>query len=135
MKVHGRCHCGAIAYEAEVDPAKVTNCHCVDCQRLSGGVFRTNIAARAENFRILKGEPSRYVKTADSGAKRVHAFCPNCGSPVYSSAVENPTSFSLRVGALDERNELQRPAKQIWTKRRLDWVQPLDGVPEVEGQP
>jgi hypothetical protein len=23
MKVHGRCHCGSIAYEAEIDPARV----------------------------------------------------------------------------------------------------------------
>ena len=32
MKVGGQCHCGQIAYTAEVDPAKVTICHCVDCQ-------------------------------------------------------------------------------------------------------
>jgi hypothetical protein len=135
MKVQGRCHCGAIAYEAEVDPAKVNNCHCEDCQRLSGCAFRSSIGARAENFRMLKGEPTRYVKTADSGAKRVHAFCSNCGSPVYSSAVENPSSYSLRVGALDQRHELGRPANEIWTKRRLGWVPPLDGAREVEGQP
>jgi hypothetical protein len=135
MKVQGQCHCGAIVYQAEVDPAKVAICHCIDCQRLSGGIFRVNIPAPAEHFRIVKGEPRRYIKTADSGAKRVHAFCENCGSPVYSSAVENPTSYSLRLGALDQRNELGIPAKQIWTKRRVGWMPPLDHVPEVEGQP
>lgn len=36
MIVHGRCHCGAIAYEAEVEPGNVNICHCRDCQTLTG---------------------------------------------------------------------------------------------------
>ncbi|ANN67287.1 GFA family protein [Bordetella bronchialis] len=135
MRVQGQCHCGAIVYQAEVDPATVAICHCIDCQRLSGGIFRVNIPAPAETFRIVKGEPRRYIKTADSGARRVHAFCENCGSPVYSSAVENPKSYSLRLGALDQRDRLGYPSRQIWTKRRIGWMPPLDDVPAVEGQP
>jgi hypothetical protein len=135
MKVEGQCHCGAIVYEADVNPDTVAICHCTDCQRLSGGIFRVNIPAPAEHFRILKGEPRRYIKTADSGAKRVHAFCESCGSPVYSSAVENPKSYSLRLGALNQRNELGRPHKQIWTKRRVGWMPALDDVPGIDGQP
>jgi hypothetical protein len=131
----GRCHCGAITYEAEVEPGTVNICHCLDCQTLTGSVFRTNIPAPAAQFRILTGTPRRYVKVADSGAKRVHAFCGNCGGPVYSSAVDNPQAYSLRVGALSQRNVLGRPARQIWTKRRFSWIPKLEGVPEVEGQP
>ncbi|GAA4325459.1 GFA family protein [Pigmentiphaga soli] len=135
MKVEGRCHCGAIAYEAEVEPGTVGICHCIDCQRLSGGAFRANVPAPAEHFRILRGEPRRYLKVADSGARRIHAFCGDCGSPVYSCAEENPRSYSLRLGALDQGHELGRPARQIWTRRRFPWMPPLDGVPEVDGQP
>lgn len=40
MKVTGQCHCGAIGYEAEIDPARVSACHCTDCQRLSGSAYR-----------------------------------------------------------------------------------------------
>ena len=36
MKIEGGCHCGYIAYEAEVDPERVLICHCTDCQTLSG---------------------------------------------------------------------------------------------------
>jgi hypothetical protein len=135
MKVEGQCHCGAIAYEADVAPNSVVICHCADCQRLSGTAFRASIAAPAAHFRIIKGQPRRYIKTSDSGARRVHAFCENCGSPVYSSAVDNPQSYTLRLGALKQRDELGAPARQIWTKRRLAWVPPLRDVPEVEGQP
>jgi hypothetical protein len=135
MKVEGQCHCGAIAYEAEVAPGTIGICHCLDCQRLSGGAFRSNVPAPAAGFRILRGEPRRYVKIADSGAQRVHAFCGTCGSPVYSCAVENPQSYSLRLGALTQGAALGQPARQIWTKRRLPWIPVLEGVPEVEGQP
>ena len=135
MKVHGRCHCGAISYEAEVQPGTVMVCHCADCQRLTGSVFRANIQAPAASFRLLSGTPRRYVKVADSGARRVHAFCENCGGPVYACAEKDPPTYSLRVGALDEREALGRPARQIWTKRRLPWIPKLDGVPEIDGQP
>ena len=135
MKVEGRCHCGAIAYEAEVKPDTINVCHCADCQMLTGSAFRANIQAPADTFRILQGEPRRYMKTGDTGAKRAHAFCADCGTPVYSSAPENPQTYSLRVGALKQRFELGSPQRQIWTKRRLPWVPLLSQVPEIEGQP
>jgi len=135
MKVHGRCHCGNITYEAEVEPGTMNVCHCLDCQMLTGSAFRANIAAPAERFRILTGKPREYVKTADSGARRVHAFCPDCGSPVYSRAPQNTKTYSLRLGALSEKEALGRPARQIWTKRRLSWIPRVEGVPEAEGQP
>src|SRR3954466_10408558 len=135
MKVRGRCHCGEITYEAEVKPGTVNVCHCRDCQMLSGTAFRAGIAAPAEGFRILTGKPREYTKIADSGARRLHAFCGRCGSPVYSCAPQNPKSYSLRVGALSEPDALGRPASEIWTKRRLSWVPKLHGATENEGQP
>jgi hypothetical protein len=135
MRVEGQCHCGAIRYEAEVEHGSMRLCHCLDCQTLTGAPFRASIQAPSETFRLLAGEPRKYIKTADSGAKRVHAFCSECGAPVFACAPVDPPSYSLRVGALKQRAELGHPAGQIWTKRRLPWVPPLDGVPESTGQP
>jgi hypothetical protein len=47
VKVEGECHCGAIAYEAEVEPGTVGVCHCLDCQRLTGSAFRANMQLAA----------------------------------------------------------------------------------------
>lgn len=132
MHVTGSCHCGAIAYEAEVEPGTIGLCHCADCQKLTGSVFRANIQAPAASFRLLRGTPRRYIKTADSGNRRAHAFCGDCGGPIYASAVEAPETYSLRVGALDQRYELGAPARQIWTERRFPWLAELAEVPEVE---
>lgn len=135
MKVRGRCHCGEITYEAEVQPGSVNVCHCRDCQMLSGTAFRAGIPAPAERFRILTGRPREYVKVADSGARRLHAFCGTCGSPVYSSAEHNPTSYTLRLGALSERDALGPPKSEIWTQRRLAWLPQVNGAAQSEGQP
>ena len=36
MRIDGRCHCGAITFEGEIDPDKVAICHCTDCQASTG---------------------------------------------------------------------------------------------------
>jgi hypothetical protein len=131
MKVDGNCHCGKIAFEAEVDPATLNICHCTDCQRLSGSAFRASIPAPAAQFALLRGEPKSYVKTAESGAKRRHAFCGDCGTPIYACAIDNPQSYTLRIGAINERAAFS-PRLQIWRRSALAWVDTLAGVPASE---
>lgn len=109
MKIEGQCHCGAVAYEAEVQPGSMTVCHCNDCQTHSGSAFRANIPAPASGFRLTRGTPRTYVKTADSGARRLLAFCEHCGTPLYACAEENPTAYSLRIGAIRQRHALGAP--------------------------
>ena len=132
MKVSGKCHCGNISYEADVDPAKVSICHCTDCQNLSGSPFRASVPAPASTFK-LRGQPKTYIKTADSGKKRMHAFCGECGSPVYSSDISNPPSYSLRVGCLDKRDQLP-PQKQIWCDSALSWARNVENVAQTPRQ-
>jgi hypothetical protein len=69
MKVTGGCHCGQITYESEVDPAAVRVCHCTDCQQLTGTAFRTNISSLPGSFKLTRGTPKIYIKTAESGNK------------------------------------------------------------------
>jgi hypothetical protein len=131
MKVDGQCHCGAIAFEAEVDPEALTICHCTDCQTLSGSAFRANIQAPAERFVLVRGTPKTYVKTAESGNKRLHAFCGECGTPIYACAPENPQSYGLRVGAIRQRARF-RPRRQGWHRSALPWIDGLATVPATE---
>lgn len=133
MKVHGCCQCGAIAWEGEADPARVTVCHCIACQQLSGAAFRASVPSRAEDFRITRGTPVRYVKTAESGNRREQGFCGQCGSPIYSADAENPKSYNLRIGGLAERAELP-PRRQIWCEAALPWASGLLDVPGIDKQ-
>ena len=135
MKVQGQCHCGAIAYEAEVQPGSMTICHCTDCQVHSGSAFRANISAPAASFRLLQGTPRTYVKTTDSGARRLLAFCEHCGTPLYACAEQAPVAYSLRTGVLKQRDALGTPQRQIWTQRRRAWVAFSEEVESFPGQP
>src|ERR1700730_12282807 len=111
MKIDGRCHCGDITFEAEVDPDAPHICRCTDCQTLSGSAFRMNILASAEHF-VLRGTPKTYIKTAESGNKRLHAFCGTCGTPIYACGVDNPQIYGLRVGTITRRAAFA-PRRQI----------------------
>jgi len=132
VKITGGCHCGAIGYEAEVDPEAVTVCHCTDCQTLTGSAFRVVVPAKREGFK-LKGEPRIYVKTGESGRKRAQAFCATCGSPIYSSDVADPQVFNIRVGTIRERASL-RPKTQIWCRSALGWAMDLRPVTQIQKQ-
>jgi hypothetical protein len=128
MKIDGGCHCGYITYEAEADPETTTICHCTDCQRLSGSAFRVVIRVPGDTFKITAGEPTIYVKTAESGARRVQGFCPRCGTPIYSTAEgDEPKFFSVRVGTLLQRAALV-PQVQIWSRSQLGWLTDLASI-------
>ncbi|MGH7006394.1 MAG: GFA family protein [Alphaproteobacteria bacterium] len=125
MKVRGSCHCEAIKFEADIDPGKVSVCHCTDCQKLTGTAFRMTVPAMASSVAFLSGTPKIYVKTAASGRQRHHGFCGQCGTPLFSVAAgPDPATYGIRVGTLSQRGKL-KPSKQIWLRSALPWLPPL----------
>ena len=136
MKIEGRCHCGNLKYVAEVDPDKVEVCHCTDCQQLTGSAYRVNVNVPKSKFKLLSGTPKTYVKTAESGNRRVQAFCPNCGTSLYAHALAGDPHFrppivGLRVGTIVQRDQLP-PKTQYWTRSRQHWVTEIETLPVVE---
>lgn len=129
MHIEGGCHCGFITYEAEVDPDSVGICHCTDCQTLTGSAYRVTVASRRQGFKLLTGQPRIYVKTAESGTRRAHGFCPECGTPIYATSVTDPQVYGIRVGTTRQRNELQ-PRKQSWCRSALDWAMNIKSLPQ-----
>lgn len=135
MKVDGACHCGAIAYEAEIDPQKVGICHCADCQALSASAFRTIAVAPGETFRVTRGVPKEYVKTAESGRQRIQAFCGVCGSGLYATDVgDNPATYNIRTGTLTQRHDLP-PAFECWRDSAMGWQPPIEGTAKFGKSP
>jgi hypothetical protein len=135
MKADGRCHCGNIRFEAEIDPEAVGICHWADCQTLTGSAFRVIVQTYEDGFRLLCGDLKTYIKTGDSGRQRTQTFCPECGTPIYSGPVgDGAKVYSIRVGALRQRNELI-PRLQMWHRSAQPWIGSLGGVPSMDGQP
>lgn len=129
MHIHGSCHCGAISFTADIDPERVTVCHCSDCQALSGAPYRAFVRVPVARF-VLTGNPKSYTKTAQSGQRRAQVFCPDCGTPLYGSEVENPQFVVIRLGCVAERAQLP-PHKQIWTSSAMPWIHNLALAPAL----
>lgn len=98
---HGSCHCGSIAYEADIDLAEGTHkCNCSICtkHRLWQAVVR------AEDVRITRGADtlSEYRFGSRLG---VHLFCPNCGTHVlgrFDGELPHGRTRGVRVLTLDD---------------------------------
>jgi hypothetical protein len=133
MKIDGACHCGKLAYQAEIDPDRVGVCHCTDCQVLSGSAFSVFVPAPAASFSLRGGEPKTYIKTAESGAKRLQAFCPDCGTRIYATDVSDQRTFNIRVGTIRQRADLL-PRRQIWCRSAYAWVMELGSVERMAKQ-
>ena len=77
---------------------------------------------------VIKGQTKSYIKVAQSGNRRAQVFCPECGTPLWATAPENPTSVIIRLGCVKQRAKF-RPTAQIWQHSALPWASQLASVP------
>ena len=133
--IDGSCHCGRISYEARVDPERIGLCHCTDCQVMSGSAFRTVALVPAADFRLVEGEPAEFVKTADSGNRRVQAFCGHCGTALFATeAGETRRAYSIRLGTARQHRQLV-PRFECWVESALPWVTLCPGTRKFPKRP
>lgn len=86
----------------------------------------------ADSFELLCGKPKLYAKTADDGSLRMQAFCPDCGSPLYSAPPEGERGyFGIRVGSTKQRDRLV-PRHQYWMRSAQPWTQDLSGLAKTD---
>lgn len=133
MKIDGSCHCGALRYEAEVNPEHVGICHCTDCQLLGGSAFRVRVLSRKSSFRFTRGEPRIYEKTTEKGEKRAQAFCATCGTSICGFGASEESPFSINAASCRQRKELV-PKVQIWCRSALSWVDDIGALPKHQEQ-
>ena len=65
----------------------------------------------------------------------MQAFCPKCGSPIYSTTPGEgqQASYMVRVGILAQRDQLT-PKRQNWFRSARSWVTGMDGIHKNEKQ-
>ncbi len=133
-KYTARCACGAVKFEFEKEPDFIAVCHCLDCKKASGGEAATWFGVPDDDFTLLSGAPKAFHHIADSGKGLDRNFCPECGSRLFTSNLESfPGLVFVQLGSLD-RPDLIAPKLEMYTKRRLVWVKPLD-LPQFTDMP
>jgi hypothetical protein len=123
----GGCSCGEVRYRLTSDPLFVHCCHCLNCQRQTGGAFAINVLIEADRVEVLAGEP-RPVAVPRSGGKKQRIWrCPTCRVAVFSQYTRPQIRF-VRAGTLDDPASVA-PDVHIYTRSKLPWVTLPDGVP------
>ena len=116
-RLTGGCLCGSVRLEIVGEPYRVGVCHCLDCRKSHGAIFRT-FAIYPKGSVHLTGETAVYAHVAKD---RRH-FCPRCGSSVL--AEDGGDEVEVFVGTLDDPDQL-RPTYELWMGRRESWLPEL----------
>jgi hypothetical protein len=127
MNIDGQCHCGRVTYQADIDPERVSICHCTDCQRLTGSPYLTVICS-ADQIRMTGHAAKIYARTGDNGRTHFQHFCGECGSPLFTSGEGGPNDWGIRWGSIRQRGQL-RPKRQIWCRSAVPWASEIEGLP------
>jgi len=132
-KLTGQCLCGDVQFEAEGDIALQANCHCTDCQQISGSPYGTLLFMNQDDVNIT-GEVKAFNHTVDSGNVLTKEFCPNCGSQMFGKNAARPNSMALRAGSINEKAEI-KPQFNVYASSKLDCTLLDESIPAFDKMP
>jgi hypothetical protein len=117
----GSCACGAIKYDLVSAPMFVHCCHCLDCQKQTGGAFAINALIEADRVHVLEGEPEEISMPTESGKPHVISRCPTCKVALWSIYGGRRQVRFIRVSTLDQPHAI-KPDVHIFTRSKVPWV-------------
>jgi hypothetical protein len=123
------CSCGQLTVKCDGEPVRVSICHCLAFQRLTGSVFGEQARFKKEDIKEISGRSTLYVRVGDTGSKISFHFCPNCGATVYYTINIDPDLVAIPVGAFADP-KFQVPTGSVYESRKHDWVNVPEG-PDV----
>ena len=124
MSRTGRCYCGEVQYESVGDPVMQAQCHCRECQYLTGGSANVFMAVPEGGLSFTQGAPKGFTRSDIEGAV-TREFCTNCGTHLLTRAPGLPGAVVLKAGTLDDPSEC-KPQIAIFTCDQ----QPFQTIPE-----
>lgn len=130
MSDEGGCACGTVRYRLTSEPLFVHCCHCLNCQRQTGGAFAINLLIEADRVALLTGEPQPVDVPRDDGSAQRIFRCPSCQIAVFSE-YGWPELLFVRGGTLDDPSVVS-PDVHIYTRSKLPWVALPDGTPAFD---
>lgn len=133
MRLEGGCYCGAVRYVAEGEPMMKAQCHCRECQYMTGGGPNIFIAMPLGGFSYTAGEVKEF-KRGDLERPVSREFCPNCGTHLVTRPPGFPAAI-LKVGTLDDPSVYEGPQMAIYTCDQQSFQPIPEGVRRFERLP
>ena len=132
-KLTGNCLCGQVSFEADGPIAFQGNCHCTDCQQVTGAAFATLLFMNEDEVQIT-GETKTFEHKVDSGNTLSKSFCTNCGSQMFGGSAARPGTIALRAGSINEKEYVQ-PQFNVYASRKLDCTILDESIPAFDKMP
>ena len=132
--ITGGCACGKVRFKVTAPFMGMAVCHCLDCQKASGGGAVYVAVAPKGSVEVTLGQPKLYTCEADSCQEVGRAFCADCGSPLYSLLGATLPITAVKVGALDDASDLT-PSMHLYTDSAPPWHLMHDGIPHFPKAP
>ena len=120
MKRKATCSCGALSIFAQGEPAKVSVCHCLECQRRTGSAFGIAVFFASEMIEIA-GTSAVFSRIGDSGKPVAFHFCPSCGSTLFWEPAFRPGMTAVALGCFEDKGGLE-PTQGVYEHHRHPWV-------------
>ena len=133
MVIEGGCYCGEIRYRSDGDVAFAGQCHCRECQYITGGNPNVIVAVPTSGFSYTKGTPASFSRTDIDNPVTRH-FCEKCGTALGTSSPNMPDSMILKVGTMDDPSFF-KPTMAIFTKDKQSFHHIPEDVMSFEGVP
>jgi hypothetical protein len=132
-KYAGGCLCGAVRYIPSVAPLFEGNCHCRDCQKVSGGPYAPTLFFPVDAVSIT-GEVKYYESIGGSGQPIRRGFCPECGSQLFGRPSLRGAMIGIRAGTLDDPGVFH-PGAEIFVSHAAPWDRMLDATRKFQASP
>lgn len=120
MKRKATCSCGTLSIVAEGKPAKISVCHCVECQHRTGSAFGVAVFFSTQATEI-SGPSVLFSREGDSGQPIEFHFCPLCGTTVFWKPAFRPGMTAIAFGCFEEKQGLD-PTQSVYNHRQHPWV-------------
>ena len=133
MKLEGGCYCGNVRYVAEGEPMRKGQCHCRECQFITGGAPNMFLVMPSAGFAYTKGAPKQFTRS-DLENPVTREFCPECGTHMATRPRGRPV-IVVKVGTLDDPKLYGGPQMAIFTMDKQPFHQIPDGLPAFERMP
>jgi hypothetical protein len=133
MKLEGGCYCGKVRYVAEGEPMRKGQCHCRECQFITGGAPNMFVVMPSAGFAYTKGAPKQFTR-GDLENPVTREFCPDCGTHMATRPPGRPV-IVVKVGTLDDPKLYGGPQMAIFTIDKQPFHQIPDGLPSFERMP
>src|SRR3546814_7473803 len=97
MERDASCHCGKLILRCRGEPAKVSLCHCMDCQRRTGSLFSVAAFFPRSDVALVAGAAECFRRPSASGFDVAFHFCPACGSSLRSEEHTSELQSLMRI--------------------------------------